>query len=499
MEYTLAYDHRTSLITDANTSALDFAVNMRRLPVSFRATLHDPATLRRLMIAMHEVIISDARIERSSFLLDPVITVHPDEMFFEAFSTDGSVYVRLSAATEAFNLLSETTYGTTNIDFTFALRDALQNLRSSRQTEFAVGAAGFAVQTQVGSVEKAHYEHKVDLPDAWVKGFLQVQSALAMHPFTFHTRPVDLLNAIHFLQENKARRPPTAMRIEFATDQPVNLVLEPWEKRFVMMGSEYKGYPRVVRLWGRKRLELLLPILPYADKVTIGVLGRGLPHFYICHVGAYKFLLMLSGWVRNDWTEQSALDLLAPQTPISAEEVASVYNLLTSRYALSREDVEAHTLLESAQAETALFALCREGKAMYDPTTRRYRSRELFAEPLNPETILAPDPRITAARKAINAGRVHLENVIPNPDRPREIKGYATVENQDSTSYNVEFAVDLEGRLRFATCECAFFRENLLSRGPCEHIMAGRLAAVEGISALETTMKAAKGDPSPRG
>jgi len=476
MLVTLAYDRQTSVINGLNSSALDFAANTRRMPVAFRGTLRQPYLMRQLMSAMHEVIIGDFREEQIPWTLDPVITVHPDQVFFEAFSTDQSAYVRVGAAMDAFDVQDAVTYGTTNIDFTFAMRDAMQELRSSRKTDFTVGGSGFGMQTNVGAAAKTHIESKVDLPDAWVKGFLQVQSALAMKPFTFDVRPVDLMTVIHYFVENNARKPPRGMRFEFKPNEPIACVLEPWNEVFRLEGTQYTGYERTVRLWGRKRLELLLPVLPFADRVTVGLLGRGLPHFYICHCGPYTFTLVLSGWVRNDFSSSSALDLLAPQTPVSAEQIATVYNVLNARYAAKRPEVEEYTALPSAVVEAALFALCREGRAIYDPVARRYRSRELFAEPLNFETILAPDPRLAKARQLVNDGQVQIVHMGPSDTHKHETKIQATVQVGPDV-HQVVVAIDNEGRQRFAQCDCAFFRDHILNLGPCEHILATRFAS----------------------
>ncbi|MCE7946711.1 MAG: hypothetical protein DYG88_04700 [Chloroflexi bacterium CFX4] len=476
MLFTLAYDRTTSVHTSLNGSQVAFAANTRRAPVSFSGVLREPVLMRRLMTALHEVILGDFREGFRGFVLDPVITVHPDEVCFEAFSTDQSAYVRLAAATDAFEITNEPTYGTTNIDFTFALRNSLEALRSSRRTTFNVGGGGFGVQTQVGAAGKAHFEHKVELPESWVKGFLQVQSALAMRPFTFEVRPADLLSAICYFMENNARKPPRGMRFEFKTNQAIALVLEPWDERFWLTGTGYAGYDRVVRLWGRKRLELLRDVLPFADKVTVGVLGRSLPHFYICHIGDFTFTLVLSGWVRNDWSSSSALDLLAPQADLDAEQIAAVYNFLNSRYTATRAEVEAHTLLGAAEAEAALFRLCREGRAMYDPAKRRYRSRELFGEPLDWETFFAPDPRLSRARALVKSGAVEVQSHGPSEVRKGETRVYVSV-NDGNATYNVIIAVDRESRLRYAECECAFFKEHIMALGPCEHILAARAAA----------------------
>lgn len=487
MQVDLAYDSRTAILSTFSTSALDFATNVRRAPVSFSGQVREPVLMRQLMIAMHEVILGDFRWNMRGRLLDPVITVHPDEVFFEAFSNDSSAYVRLSAKNEAFEVDYEPTYGTTNIDFTFALRAALQNLRSSRRTTFSIGAGGFGVQTEGAVKRAAHFEQKVDLPDSWVKGFLQVQSALAMKPFTFHVRPVDLLNVIHYFAENRARRPPHGLRYEFQTDEPIRAILEPWNQAFTFQETEYTGYPRVVRVWGRQRLELLRRVLPYAERVTIGLLGRGLPHFYICHCGNYRFTLVLSGWVRNDWSSTGALDLLAPQTEVDVEMIASVYNALLQHLALTRAEVESYTTLDGDQAEAALFRLCREGRAMYDPNSRRYRSRELFAEPLDFDALLAPDPRIERARQLASAGVVTILGVAPSDTRRNEIKILAQVE-VDERQHDVLVAVDQDSRVRFAQCDCDFFTAHMMNRGPCEHILAARFAAETHLHQFEKSV-----------
>ncbi len=109
-------------------------------------------------------------------MLDPVITVHPDRVFFEAFSQDQSVYAALIVDPAIFEVQGEPVTGTTNIDFTAWLWGALGEMRSGRRTTFGIGPEGFEVATQHAG---GRFERKVDLPDAWVRGFLQVQAAMA--------------------------------------------------------------------------------------------------------------------------------------------------------------------------------------------------------------------------------------------------------------------------------------------------------------------------------
>ncbi|HEV7129035.1 MAG TPA: hypothetical protein VGN32_16505, partial [Ktedonobacterales bacterium] len=371
----------------------------------------------------------------------------------------------------------EVRYGTTNIDFNAGLRDALASLRSSRRTLFRVGAGGFGVSTTVGADTQDHFERKVEVPDEWVKGFIQVQGALAMRPFVFDARPADLLTAIAYFQDNKPPSLPHGLRFEFQPDAPIAIALEPWERRFPLRGTHYTGYPRTVRLWGRKRLDLLARVLPYAQRVTIGVLGRGLPHLYVCHCGPYQFTLGLSGWSANDWSRDAAFDLLAPRALPDAPRANQVYAYLTEHLAARSSDIANNTGVPRPEVEQALFQLCRAGRVMADPISERYRLRELFGTPLDVDTLFAPDPRQATAQRLFATGHVTLRDLLPperNTDHPRETRAEATVE--DDVPYTVIAAVDDSGRLRFGHCGCRFFQDNLMSRGPCVHIMAARLA-----------------------
>src|SRR5262245_30588577 len=63
-------------------------------------------------------------------VLDPVITVHPDEVFFECFSKDESSYGRLSVGFDDFQHVKEVACGTTHVDYSAPMHDVLQNIPS---------------------------------------------------------------------------------------------------------------------------------------------------------------------------------------------------------------------------------------------------------------------------------------------------------------------------------------------------------------------------------
>src|SRR5207253_11222130 len=76
---------------------------------------------------------------------------------------------------------------------------------------------------------KSRREKKIDLPDSWIMGFLQVHSTMSMGLTRFHMAPVDLFNICRYLRRRKTRSSPRALRYEFTPGQPVRAVLEPWD------------------------------------------------------------------------------------------------------------------------------------------------------------------------------------------------------------------------------------------------------------------------------
>src|SRR5262249_22234343 len=140
-------------------------------------------------------------------------------------------------------------------------------------------------------------------------------------------RPVDLLAAIRFLSFTRARVAPRALRYEFEPGADARLVLEPWEQVVPLKGAEHRyAEKRAVRVWGRGRLRLLEPLLPYADRVDVYLKGRALPSFYAVQLPGVTFLLGLTGWTDQGWTGTGSFDLLTSRqgqdAPLEAPAVA---------------------------------------------------------------------------------------------------------------------------------------------------------------------------------
>jgi hypothetical protein len=101
----------------------------------------------------------------SWFVLDPVITVHPDELFFECFSQDESTYGKLSTSYEAYKTVGEMAYGTTNVDYSQSLYEEFQKIRSYKTTKLEIDPAkGKPLQDKARSLVRRYRKKEVPQP-----------------------------------------------------------------------------------------------------------------------------------------------------------------------------------------------------------------------------------------------------------------------------------------------------------------------------------------------
>ncbi|HWI58923.1 MAG TPA: metal-binding protein, partial [Bacillota bacterium] len=178
---------------------------------------------------------NDPQLWRLLMPCDPVITVAEDVVFFECFSADESSYGCLSVNREAaFGKAAETRLGTTNVDYSWDLYDHFQSLRSYRETRFRVDPAGFTVATE-GQAD--YREEKIDLPEGWLRGFMQTQAAMTLPARRVTLTQEAIYSILAFLKRHKARKSPRALRFELVAGRPPMLVLEPWEQRVPVYGE----------------------------------------------------------------------------------------------------------------------------------------------------------------------------------------------------------------------------------------------------------------------
>lgn len=403
------------------------------------------------------------------FVLDPIITVHPDQVFFECFSQDESSYGRLSCSHEVFASQGEVTCGTTNIDYSRALYDEFSKIRGYKETELSIDPEGFGVQT---GDDPAYREEKIEVPDSWVRGFLQVSSAMTMDGIDLELDPMDFHAICFHLKRRKEKKGPRSLRFKLERGQPPVIVVDPWGTEIVCRRSlHFSTESAEIRIWGRRRLLVLERMIPVAEKVRVKLLGYGMPSFWQVDMGPMKFTLGLSGWTANDWSRAGQFDLLAPRTVVSTEAVEMVLGALGRGWSADSLSLASQLGMERKEVLGALIAGTQAGLVVRDLESDVWRSRALSREPLPLESLRFSNDREATARELFSTGRVTVE--VEERLHGRWING---IVDDGKARQPVSLEIDGDERLVAATCGCQFFRENRLRLGPCEHILAARMA-----------------------
>ena len=349
-------------------------------------------------------------------ILDPVITVHPDQVLFEVFSKDEGAYAKLGIDRDAFDHAEKPAFGTTNIDFSQSLYQGFQQMRSYRETRLSIGQEGvkFAT-TAAGEV----LEKQIRVPDSWLRGFLQVQSSAALPRDRFDLAPIDLYNALRHLRLNADRKGQRrGLRIELVPGEPPRLVLEPWNVVIPATSGTFKGKAaRVVRVWGRRRLSLLHRFLPFTEEVEVHVLGSGLPSFWVLRASGMTLTLGLTGFTAANWSQALNFDLCSrgrprpPHKPLDA-----VLTHLHEHWSAGAGELAKATGLAWPTLTEALQLGCQQGKLMYDLAGDVYRFRPLTDAPLDPARLEFRDNRERIAHDLLirrEAVKIVSENRIP--------------------------------------------------------------------------------------
>ena len=411
VEFRLGYRDTSSVDSTADRTELTLYGNLySRRPVRLHGRVTDPLLLREALASLYDVIKSDQRYipkDRSAYLayqtmrkksaslqawearqeyfdwlerndpnawlvLDPVISVFPDVVYWEAFSKDEAVYASLSIDRELIRPEGDVRCGTTNIDFTDELFQGVERMRGHRDTTLRVESEGLAVETVTpdGDAPRGStvIEKKVRVPASWLRGFLQIQSAAMLDRVSFSLAPIDLYNLLRHLRLNADRkREGRAIRIELVPGEYPRLVLEPWELVLETTAGIYRG-PRTlnVKLWGRRRLQLFTRLLPFATEIDVHVLGSGLPAFFVLRAGAVTLTLSLSGFTSENWSRAAAFDLLLPRSSEFTTETKTVLDYLQQNHSATAENIALDLRAEKRAVLEALQIGCQHGKLIFD-------------------------------------------------------------------------------------------------------------------------------------
>jgi hypothetical protein len=402
---------------------------------------------------------------------DPVMMVAPDVLFFECFSADESSYGCLTVAREAFSAEQDVALGTTNVDYSWSLYEHFQKLRSYRETRFVIDPSGFEVRTQQS---EGYREEKIDLPQSWLRGFLQLQAAMSLPMRRVPVSREGLYNLVAWLKRHRAARSPRALRFELRPGQPVTIALEPWEKRIVLHDTPYTG-PQVetIRTWGRDRLRVLARLLPLLEGADVYLLGTGLPSFWVARLGEMRLILGLSGWTANDWTRGTALDQLAPPVAVSDRILSNLGLAFRDHPAQTFEQLRQRTGVAAPAVAAGLNQLALLGQVIHDLPAGLYRWRQVMPIQLSVEQIGADNPETEAAHELLARRQVRLLRDEPTPAGLRLLTGKVP-------DRPVELLLDADGHMVRGQCTCSHHFQGGLRRGPCRHLQALRNLVLGG-------------------
>jgi hypothetical protein len=404
---------------------------------------------------------------------DPVITVAPDVLFFECFSADESSYGCLTVDRDAFSAERDVALGTTNVDYSWALYEHFQQLRTYRETRFTIDPVGFEVQTQQDA--NFYREEKIDLPSSWLRGFMQLQAGMSLPMRRVPVSREGVYNILAWLKRHRAAKSPRAVRFELEPGKPVNIVLEPWDQRIVLHSTPYPG-PRAetVRVWGRDRLRVLARLLPLLEGADVYLLGTGLPSFWVVRMGDMRLILGLSGWTVNDWTGSSALDQIAPPAEPSPELLGDIAGTFREKPALTFDQIRQRTGAAGPYVAAGLNRLAHLGQVIHDLPAGLYRWRQVMPVALSLEQMGQESPETAAARVLVAQRKVSLNRDERLDSGLRLLAGKVP-------DRPVELLLDSDGRMVRGKCTCSHHFKGGLRMGPCRHLQALRTAAMGGM------------------
>jgi hypothetical protein len=409
--------------------------------------------------------------------LDPVVSVG-DAVRFEVMSRDEATYAQLVLRGEAIAGVEGKQAGTTFVDLDAAL-SAIVRMRSYRPTTLEVGGGEKETTAKTRSV-----------PMKWLRAFGQMQAATLLAADRFELAPIDLYNVLLTLRMKKARTAPRGLRYELVPGETPRLVLEPWDLVVRGTGGVYRGSaPRVIRTWGRNRLNVLARVLPHAKRLTVAIAGPGLPSLYVVDLGDASLALALSGWTDAGWAGVSTFDLLAADDAAGAiEQVVSALDVPRTDRALAEKMGKA-----PADVRRTLLAGLAQLRIGHDLATGEYFARPLLATPVPATALKFRDVREAAAHRLLaEAGSVTVTKVHDQGAEGRTIEGQV-VDAKAHRTFHPAFTIDREGRTAQASCTCNAFRRSGVKEGPCEHMIALRVQYAREQARLEAERQTPEG------
>ncbi|MDP3277055.1 MAG: SWIM zinc finger family protein [Deltaproteobacteria bacterium] len=428
-----------------------------------------------------ELMRSDPELFRHLVPCDPVVTVAPDVVFFECFAKDESSYGCLMVDRDAFEGERKSGLGTTNVDYSIALYEHFQGLRSYRPTRLQVDPTGFEVKLEGQSSLR---EEKIELPPSWLKGFGQISSAMGLPGRRVELSTEAVYSLLAYLRRHREKTGPRSLRFLLEPGARPRVVIDPFNVEIESRGARYEGeQPEEIKVWGRRRLMVLARVLPLCERVEVVLLGSGLPSVWIAHCGEMRFVLALSGWTTNDWTSGAALDLLSGGFRSDSAVVDSVTSHLKEHRRASFSELRALTSAQPDVLMGSLQQLAKQGQTIFDFTGEVFRWRPILSVPLSDALVGPEHPELLAARTHWRGGSVRISRDQTLDSGRRMISGVVS-------GTAAEVVLDSDGVVRNGTCSCSFYHRAKLRKGPCQHLLALRMQSQSATAGTTSVRRA---------
>lgn len=356
---------------------------------------------------------------------DPVATVGGDTVRFEGFSACCGAYIRLDLDNDALDVKNRRK-GTTNVDFGSELRGALSAVARDTEMVLSIGAEGVEIITDGTAI----VEKKVPLPLRWVKGFAEVQVAIAGMEPAFSLARVAAQRFLRGLPRGK-----NDQRIWVAAIGQATRV------------STREGND-AVPLRGSHRLRVLEPLVGLADSLDVHVNRATGATSWALNFGVQRLFLVLNAEPWRGFSGDGGL--LRQMVNSDKSGVAAIAAQLHWQDRLDPVALATATDLSQDAVAVALAELAAGGRLGFDLEQGGYFHRDL---PFDMGRIAGLNPRIKSAKALFEKGAVRRTG-----DVAEVVSGDVTHKlTQDENGWR---------------CSCPWFAKNAGQRGPCKHALA---------------------------
>jgi hypothetical protein len=460
---------RTELYNKAKRAELE-RVSREPIPVNLDADFRRMHSLywtaRRQWAA--ELSSRDPELFRHLVPCDPVVTVAPDVVYFECFAKDESSYGCLLVDRDGFEHEGKAGLGTTNVDYSMALYDHFQGLRSYRPTRLQVDPTGFEVKVE-GHAD--YREEKIDLPPSWLRGFGQISAAMGLPGRRVELSTDVVYSLLAYLRRHREKSGPRSLRFTLEPRKKPRLAIDPFNVTLESRGASYDGErSEEIKIWGRRRLMVLARVLPMVERVEVVLLGSGLPSVWIAHMGEMRLVLALSGWTSNDWSSGAALDLISGGFRSDARVLDVASSALKEKHRMTYSELISLTGAAPEVLLGSMQLLAKQGQCVYDFSAEVFRWRPILPVALS-ESLIGPEhPELVAARDAWRSGRVKVQ-------RDNAVEGNRRMIVGTVNGTKCEAVLDSDWIIRKGACTCSYFFKSRMRKGPCQHLLALRMQA----------------------